>query len=234
MSVRHGLLALLAHEPMHASQLRQQFERRTGGTWPLNQGQVSTTLQRLVRDGLVETGTDLGAHDGAGDTVSGGEPGRERYHLTSAGRAEAAAWWRTPVDRGAPARDELAIKLALAVTTPGVDVAAVVQAQRTETLRALRDYTRLSARAGGDDGARPDDDATDLAWSLVLDSLVFAAEAEVRWLDHVEARLRRRGVGHGATASSSAPADTTRTDTARTDSARTDSARAAAPIGDAR
>jgi DNA-binding PadR family transcriptional regulator len=182
MSVRHGLLALLAQEPMHAYQLRQQFERRTGGTWPLNQGQVSTTLQRLVRDGLVE-------HDG--DPVS--PDGPERYRLTAAGRAEATAWWGTPVDRGAPARDELAIKLALAVTSPGVDVAAVVQAQRTETLRALRDYTRLSARSRGDE--TPDDDAADLAWSFVLDGLVFAAEAEVRWLDHVEARLRRRGLG---------------------------------------
>lgn len=191
MSVRHGLLALLAQEPMHAYQLRQQFERRTGGTWPLNQGQVSTTLQRLVRDGLVEA-----------DPATSPDEGPERYRLTAAGRDEAAAWWRTPVDRGAPARDELAIKLALAVTSPGVDVAAVVQAQRTETLRALRDYTRLSARSGGDQPPH-DDAAADLAWSFVLDSLVFAAEAEVRWLDHVEARLRRRGTG-GAVAPSAA------------------------------
>jgi DNA-binding PadR family transcriptional regulator len=185
MSVRNGLLALLAEQPMHGYHLRQEFERRTGGTWPLNVGQVYTTLHRLVRDGLAEpvpqggTGTD-----GAGADV-------ELFRLTDAGRAEARAWWATPVGRGAPARDELAIKLALAVTAAGVDVAAVLQAQRTETMRALRDYTRLkvtggpSAEAGG---VSPD---ADLAWSLVLDSLVFAAEAEVRWLDHVEARVTR-------------------------------------------
>lgn len=33
-------------------------------------------------------------------------------------------------------------------------------------------------------------DATELAWGLVLESLVFAAEAEIRWLDHCGARLR--------------------------------------------
>lgn len=222
MSVRNGLLALLAHEPMHAYQLRQQFEHRTGGTWPLNQGQVSTTLQRLVRDGLVESDDDAPGDSRAADSAP------ERYRLTAAGRMETAAWWRTPVDRGAPARDELAIKLALAVTTPGIDVAAVVQAQRTETLRALRDYTRLSARAGGDDGSRPDDDATDLAWSFVLDSLVFAAEAEVRWLDHVEARLRRRGIGTSRPGAGPAAAGTPR------DAAAPTGRRADLPAGGAR
>ena len=72
----------------------------------------------------------------------------------------------------------------LAVTVPGVDVGRVIQQQRSATMTALQDYTRLKRAATG---------ATDhdLAWSLVLDSLVFAAEAEIRWLDHCEARLRR-------------------------------------------
>lgn len=173
MSVRQGMLALLAEQPMHAYQLRQQFEHRTGGTWPLNMGQVSTTLDRLVRDGLVEP---LAEHDD--------EPAA--YRATTAGHDELARWWATPVERTSPARDELSIKLALAVTAPGVDVTALVQAQRTETMRALVDLTRLKADIPAA-GPAPDD----LAWSLVLDNLVFAAEAEVRWLDHVEARVAR-------------------------------------------
>lgn len=175
MSVRQGMLALLAEQPMHGYQLKQQFEQRTGGTWPLNIGQVYTTVQRLVRDGLVEPVDDADADV-------------ERFRLTDAGRTESTAWWSTPVTRGAPARDELVIKLALAVTAPGVDVAGVVQAQRTETMRALRDYTRLKADHA--DGAAPAG-RSELAWSLVLDNLIFDAEAEVRWLDHVEARVRR-------------------------------------------
>ena len=54
-------------------------------------------------------------------------------------------------------------------------------------MTALQDYTRLK-RTGR--ASRPDH-PEDLAWSLVLDSLVFDAEAEIRWLDHCEARLRR-------------------------------------------
>ncbi|RZS89954.1 virulence activator alpha [Motilibacter rhizosphaerae] len=171
MSIRTGLLALLADGPRYGYQLRSDFEARTGATWPLNIGQVYTTLARLERDGLVSR---AGADD----------EGRVSYAITPEGHEEVRRWFATPVDRSTPARDELAIKLAVAVTVPGVDVAAVVQAQRTATLRALRDYTRLKAGAGTGDRA-------ELAWLLVLDSLVFAAEAEVRWLDHVEARLAR-------------------------------------------
>jgi DNA-binding PadR family transcriptional regulator len=170
MSVRQAMLALLDQEPMYGAQLRAQFERRTGGTWPLNVGQVYQTLTRLERDGLVEP-------TGAAD-----EEGRIAYRLTDAGRTAAASWWTTPVDRAEAPRDELVIKLALAVTVPGVDVPRVVQTQRTQTLRQLQDLTRLKQQA---------DARADLAWLLVLDNLVFAAEAEVRWLDHVEARLVR-------------------------------------------
>ncbi|CAM5782087.1 PadR family transcriptional regulator [Cellulomonas persica] len=173
MSVRQGLLALLADAPMHAYQLRHEFEQRTGGTWPLNMGQVSTTLDRLVRDELVAP-LDVDADDVV------------RYHLTHTGRAELERWWTTAVVRSAPARDELSIKLALAVSAPGVDVCVIVQTQRTETMRALRDLTRLKADLPASGWTRED-----LAWSLVLDHLIFAAEAEVRWLDHVEARVAR-------------------------------------------
>jgi DNA-binding PadR family transcriptional regulator len=175
MSIRQGLLALLEQGPMYGYQLRAEFESRTGATWPLNVGQVYTTLGRLERDGLVEPLGD----DGEGHAV---------YRITDAGRSEVSSWFATPVSRTSPPRDELAIKLAIAVTVPGVDVRAVVQRQRTATVRALQDYTRLKVQATDGDGPA---DHSQLAWLLVLDSLVFAAEAEVRWLDHCEARLAR-------------------------------------------
>jgi DNA-binding PadR family transcriptional regulator len=187
MSIRQGLLALLAEGPRHGYQLRTDFESRTGGTWPLNIGQVYTTLQRLERDGLVS------ADDRAGD----GD--KIVYRLTAAGQTEIGAWWTTPVRRESRPRDELAIKLALAVSTPGVDIARVVQAQRTDTVRALQEYTRLKARA---------DTGGELAWLLVLDNLVFAAEAEVRWLDHCEARLARAVADRPAPSRASTPATT--------------------------
>ncbi|WP_107705165.1 PadR family transcriptional regulator [Nocardioides allogilvus] len=190
MSIRQAMLALLEPEPMYGYQLRAEFEQRTGATWPLNVGQVYTTLSRLERDGLIEHDERV---DAAGAADAPDRAAQVMYRITPSGRGEVSAWFTTPVPRTQPPRDELAIKLAIAVTLPGVDVGALIQQQRTATMTALQDYTRLK-RSGR--ASRPDQ-PEDLAWSLVLDSLVFDAEAEIRWLDHCEARLRRAAAeGH--------------------------------------
>ncbi|MFJ7942878.1 PadR family transcriptional regulator [Streptomyces sp. NPDC096354] len=174
MSIRHGLLALLERGPRYGSQLRTEFESRTGSTWPLNVGQVYTTLSRLERDGLV-------VQDGEDDQ------GHALYSISDGGRTELRNWFETPVDRSSPPRDELAIKLAMAVGAPGVDIRAVIQSQRHHTVRAMQDYTRLKAQALADVPGNRDE----VAWLLVLEQLIFQAEAEARWLDHCEARLVR-------------------------------------------
>ncbi len=165
MSVKMGLLALLAEGPQYGYHLRSAFEERTAATWPLNVGQVYTTLTRLERADLVEP--------------AGSEEGRVLYRITDGGRDEVAAWFMSPVARTQSARDELAIKLVLAVTVPGVDVGAVIQQQRTATMAALQQHIRAKRQS------------ENLAETLVLDGLVFQCEAEIRWLDHCEARLRR-------------------------------------------
>lgn len=206
MSVRQSLLALLEQGPMYGYQLRAEFEQRTGATWPLNVGQVYTTLSRLERDGMV-TVVDHGGVDGRTRTEESQEAGSERgqvsYEITDAGRAEVAEWFTTPVPRTQPARDELAIKLAIAVTVPGVDIGRLIQQQRTATMSALQAHTRTK-RAH----EKTADTVEGLALSLVLDSLVFDAEAEIRWLDHCENRLRRAAGSLVRPTSTQAPADT--------------------------
>jgi DNA-binding PadR family transcriptional regulator len=167
MPIRRGLLTLLAREPMHGYQLRSEFDAATGATWPLNIGQVYTTLSRLERDGFVEA-------------VGEAEEGRVAYRITDAGVQEVEKWFDAPVRREGRPRDELTIKLALALTVPGVDVHKLVQVQRTATLRSLQDLTKLKAGA---------DPVADAAWLLVLEAMIFQAEAEVRWLDHCETRI---------------------------------------------
>ncbi|WP_144118934.1 PadR family transcriptional regulator [Catellatospora sichuanensis] len=166
MSIRHGLLALLERGPRYGYQLRAEFEDSTGSTWPLNIGQVYTTLNRLERDGLVRA---LPENDG----------GQRPYEITEEGRTELTLWFATPIARADRPRDELAIKLALAITTPGIDVQAVVQTQRSATMRALQEYTRLKRTDAG------------LPWRLVLEAMIFQSEAELRWLDHCETALVR-------------------------------------------
>jgi len=170
MSVRQSLLAILDQGPCYGYQLRAEFDRRTGSTWPLNVGQIYNTLDRLERDGLVEKG----APD---------EHGHVYWQITDAGSAAVREWLDSPVDRPTGTRDELAIKLAVAATLPGVDVGGILDVQRRASrarLEALRGATYRGGDAEGPEG---------IAWSLVRDAMTFQAEAELRWLDHAEHRL---------------------------------------------
>jgi hypothetical protein len=105
------------------------------------------------------------------------------WRITDAGREEVGAWLSTPVPAAKGTRDELAIKLALAATLPGIDVEAIIQTQRIASLRHLQELNRAKYSGSADT-------AEELAWSLVVDSMIFQTEAQVRWLDHTEQRLR--------------------------------------------
>lgn len=180
MSVRQSLLAILDQGPCYGYQLRTEFDRRTGSTWPLNVGQIYNTLDRLERDGLVQRG----------------EPdndGQIYYEITPQGRAEVSRWLGSPVVRPVATRDELAIKLAIAVTLPGVDISDLIQTQRTASSARLQALTHTKNTT-----AEPESSG-ELAWMLVIDSLIFAAEAELRWLDHSETRLSQAAAAGYAT-----------------------------------
>lgn len=178
MSIRNGLLALLVEGRAYGNQLRTDFEERTGGTWPLNIGQVYQTLDRLVRDGLVV----------AEDVRSLDIPvqARSLYRITDAGQAEVARWFTEPVARGPAPRDELAIKLAVAMCSPCADVSHIIDVQRGATMGALQELTAVKRRQIAADPTRVTE-----PWMLILDRMIFDTEAELRWLDHCESTLRR-------------------------------------------
>ncbi len=173
MSVRHALLALLSEGPKYGLQLRQEFEERTGEVWPLNVGQVYTTLQRLERDGLIESDGD-------------GEPGPQKsFRITDDGTAELGVWLRTPPDLSAPPRDELVIKVLVAIRVPGVDVGEVIQSHRRHVVELMQEWTRVKRGAGSDELTLP----------LVVDAELFRLDSVIRWLDAADARLRRVDIG---------------------------------------
>ena len=168
MSVRHALLALLTEGPKYGLQLRQEFEARTGEVWPLNVGQVYTTLQRLERDGLVES--------------DGGDEGPQKgFRITAPGEAELTAWLRTPPDLSSPPRDELVIKILIAVQVPKVDIHEVIQRHRRYLVQLMQEWTRLKEYAAD----------RDLGFGLVVDAELFRLDAAVRWLDAADGRIKR-------------------------------------------
>ena len=169
MSVRHALLALLSEGPKYGLQLREEFEARTGEVWPLNVGQVYTTLQRLERDGLVESD----------DTAP---PGPQNvFRITPDGQQELAGWLRTPPDLASPPRDELVMKVLVAMHVPAVSVHDVIQVHRRYLVELMQQWTRIKETEAG----------SDLNLALVVDAELFRLDAVTRWLDAADARIRR-------------------------------------------
>jgi DNA-binding PadR family transcriptional regulator len=169
VSVPHALLALLTEGPKYGLRLQSEFESRTGEVWPLNVGQVYTTLQRLERDGLVETDDE-------------GERAQKRYRITSKGDRELADWLMTPPDLVPPPRDELVIKVLVALQVPGTDILEILQVHRRHVIELMQRYTKIKAAAARDD----------VPLALVADAELFRLEAIVRWLDAAEVRLKQR------------------------------------------
>jgi len=179
MSVRHALLALLSEGPKYGLQLREEFEARTGEVWPLNVGQVYTTLQRLERDGLVEAVSDEPVENDPLSTAPGAP--QKAYRITFAGSDELAEWLRVPPDLSSPPRDELVMKVLIAVRVPGADVHEIIQAHRRHLVQLMQEWTRL----------KEEEADLDLPFSLVVDAELFRLDSVVRWLDATEGRLRR-------------------------------------------
>ncbi|GAA2350217.1 PadR family transcriptional regulator [Dactylosporangium salmoneum] len=183
MSIRHALLALLSEGPKYGLQLREEFEARTGEVWPLNVGQVYTTLQRLERDGLVESDDDA-------------EPGPQKgFRITADGAEELAGWLRTPPDLSSPPRDELVIKVLIAVRLPGADVHEVIQSHRRYLIELMQQWTRL----------KEEEAHLDLGLALVVDAELFRLDSVVQWLDSADGRLKRAALDPPAPAPAVAP-----------------------------
>ena len=109
MSVRYGLLALLAEAPAHGYQLKTAFERRTGGSWAHQHraGLHDPPAPRARRAREVRRARPTGT-------------GRLPDHRSR--RAKLANVVRDAGRRRGPARDELTIKVLLAVAAGDVDV----------------------------------------------------------------------------------------------------------------
>jgi DNA-binding PadR family transcriptional regulator len=183
MSVRHALLALLSEGPKYGLQLREEFEARTGEVWPLNVGQVYTTLQRLERDGLVES--DDAAQDGPQKT----------FRITASGYHELEGWLRTPPDLSSPPRDELVMKVLVAMRVLGTDVHGVIQVHRRYLVELMQQWTRIKEAEA----------ESDLTLALVVDAELFRLDSVVRWLDAADGRIKRSAADTESEAKTQSP-----------------------------
>ncbi len=164
MSLKYGLLGLLAEEPLHGYEVKNRFEEMLGGTWEVNIGQVYTTLQRLERDGLVRP---------AGER---GDRGKLLYEVSDSGRKALNEWLAQPESGPQELREDIYVKLLLAARVANGNLGPLLSRQKRAYLQRLRDLNQLEARA-------KKDGRTDLA-RLVRGALLHT-EADIKWIDEL-------------------------------------------------
>ncbi|MCL6471824.1 MAG: PadR family transcriptional regulator [Firmicutes bacterium] len=171
MSVRNALLGLLGQRPRHGYELHAAFEAVVGGEeiWDVKPAQIYTTLSRLKEGGLVIEKT----------LDQDGGPEKRIYEITAEGKHELANWLNTPVT-GEHQRDEFFVKLMISLATKEADPRTVIYTQRASLYKELHDITLQRTSS---------DPASELAHIMMLDRAIMHLEADLRWLDMIEARI---------------------------------------------
>ena len=163
---RNTFLGLLEAGPRHGYDLKRAYDERFGADRPLHYGQVYATLSRLLKNGLVEV-------DGV---EPGGGPERKRYAITDGGRHRRRALARASPRSPSRTCSARSTPRSCSRCSPAASAADLLDTQRAEHLRLMRELT-----------ARKRDG--DLADQLICDHALFHLEADLRWLELTAARL---------------------------------------------
>ena len=171
------VMALLAKEPSHGYRLRSRLQEALGPLGDdLNAGQVYVTLARLEKAGLISA-ERLGQVD---------RQDRKMYALTAAGQQKVAEWL-SDVSWPKPDLVEFHLKLIAAATAGMADPISIVDAQRRELLRRLRDAQRAAMAEQQENSAA----------ALLLEGVVLRLQADLRWLEACEQKWTGRVARHG-------------------------------------
>ncbi|WP_419994971.1 PadR family transcriptional regulator [Streptomyces boninensis] len=169
MSTAHVMLGLLSTGPSHGYDLKRRHDERFPEARPLAYGQVYTTLQRLVRDGLAE-------EDG---TEAAGGPERTRYRITGEGGAKLAGWLGEVAPPAPFVSNEIFAKVVIAILVgSATGPAAYLDAQRAAHLARMRELTAAKTEQGAP-----------LATVLSADYAISHLDADLRWMATTAQRL---------------------------------------------
>jgi len=180
--LKFALLGLLAHDPKHGYDLKNELEQALGGHWEINFGQIYTTLARMERDGLLRMVEE--DRDGRG---------KKTYQITEEGRKELSAWLAEPVEKPRQLRDEFYIKMIIGRLAGESDPAGMIDRQRQAYLKQIREFAALARRT------------EDPNIELMVEGAILHLQADLRWLDLCDERMesstqsgqniRREGTG---------------------------------------
>ena len=162
MSVKHSILALLYEKSRHGYELKTGFDELVQSMWPLNTGQVYTTLDRLERDGLVITP----GHD---------KKDRKLYQVTDLGKEDLWLWLKEPVERSL-LKDEFYFKYLCASHVDYEEKKVMIQAQKQSLMKDVLHLTHLRKQM------RQSGNRT---MNMLMEGALLHLEADIKWLDMI-------------------------------------------------
>jgi DNA-binding PadR family transcriptional regulator len=162
---------------MHGYELKSRFDRMTGGFWQLNFGQIYSTLDRLEREGLVERVVEPVGAD------------RKIFRITTKGHSRLDEWVVRPRVASQPRalRDDLFVRLLFCDRAVADPVLRMIGRHRDVYELEMR---KLAKRKAQLEKAKETDDG--FITDLLIEAAQFHAEAELKWLSHVEEKLQAR------------------------------------------
>ncbi|WP_096186418.1 PadR family transcriptional regulator [Evansella halocellulosilytica] len=163
MSVKHSLLALLYEKPRHGYELKTGFEELVQGMWPLNAGQVYTTLDRLERDKLVESP----GHD---------QKDRKLYTITQSGKEELWNWLEKPVGRSL-LKDEFYFKYLCASHVDYEEKQNMIRQQKQTMMKDILHLTQLKKQMN---------QSGNHTMKMLAEGALLHLEADIKWLEMIE------------------------------------------------
>ncbi len=177
MSVKYGLLGILAKKSQHGYELKRTFEQLTGGFWELNYGQIYQTLDRLEHEGMVTYNVEQEEN----------VPDKKVYEITEAGHGALNDWLAKPDPKPRPLRDELFIRLAVMSVHDSQPLFDLLQSHTEIYMRKMAQLTKTKQNLKAKTTSQT---AETLVEELLVDVGLFHAEADIKWLEHCEAKLK--------------------------------------------
>jgi len=177
MSLKHVLLALLAEEPNHGYELKKRYDEALGTLWPLQQAQIYNNLRLLEKADQITLDNRVAQEN---------LPDQKVYRVTETGAAALAEWLSTPVPSSRQLKDDLYLKLSTlaSIRQQSPQLSELLWRQRQVYLQQLRELERALT-----DAEMQNDEVT----ASLLDGAILHAEADLVWLDRIEARLLHPG-----------------------------------------
>lgn len=167
MEAKYALLGFLEIGPNYGYELKKLYDQFFGHDKPILSGQVYSTLARLERDGKVIE---------IESTSKSGGPARVKYSITDVGLEAFEKWLQQPEAPAPQLQATLYIKTVLALLRGG-EAASFLDTQKRAHLERMRNLTAKRKNS-------------DLANKLLIDHAIFHLEADIRWIDLTENRLK--------------------------------------------